>query len=100
MASISKGPFSQKKSGGTPKSLEPIQSSFLQQFKYDDKTFQLTVTMKTGAQYVYNSVDPATFNDLMEAPSKGKFYADYIKGRFGMANRVVDKNVGPRQKKL
>lgn len=73
---------------------EPIgDSSFLQKIKYDAATFQLTVTMKNGAEYVHFQVFPATVDAMMQAPSKGSFYASEIKGKNPSSN-IIDKNVG------
>lgn len=74
---------------------EPIgDSSFLQKTKYDPSSQQLTVTMKTGAEYVYSGIDPSTFQEFQQSKSKGSFYARVIKGQ-GDSTRLIDKNVGP-----
>lgn len=73
---------------------EPIgDSSWLAKIKYDPSTFQLTVTTKEGSEYVHFMVYPMTVDQMMQAPSKGRFYATQIKGH-GLANRVIDKTVG------
>jgi len=68
-------------------------SSFLQKIKYDPSAFQLTVTMKNGAEYIHFQVFPATVDAMMQAPSKGKFYGQNIVGKNPSA-KVIDKNVG------
>lgn len=92
MASINQHPAMQQSQG---KLLEiPIgDSSFLQHFKYDAASFQLTVTMKNGSQYIHFYVYPGTVDQLIQAPSKGKFYADNIKGKYPGA-RTVSKGAG------
>ncbi len=73
-------------------------SSFLQNVKYDPANYQLTVTMKSGAQYVHFQVYPSTFQQMMEAPSKGKFYADVIKKSGNPSQTIVSKSVGPQNR--
>lgn len=74
-------------------------SSFLQKIKYDPAAFQLTVTMKNGAEYVHFQVFPATVDAMIQAPSKGKFYASEIKGKSPSAN-IINKNVGKQVRPL
>lgn len=73
---------------------EPIgDSSWLAKIKYDPQSLQLTVTTKRGDEYVHFYVFPATVDQLMQAPSKGRFYAQQIKGR-GFSTRVISKTTG------
>lgn len=83
----------QKQSGITE--LVVDDSSFLQHLKYDAANLQLTVTMKTGAQYIHWYVYPMTFNQMIESPSKGEFYAKVIKGR-NPSTRTISKNIGKK----
>lgn len=71
------------------------ESSFLQHFRYDASTFQLTVTMKSGAQYVSFYVFPMVVDQWLQAPSKGSFYGQMVKGKH-ITVRVVHKGVGPQ----
>lgn len=73
-------------------------SSFIQEVSYDPSTFQMTVTMKNGAQYIHWYVYPAIFDSMMQSPSKGKFYAEVIKGKHP-STRTITKNVGKAVKK-
>lgn len=70
-----------------------VESSWLMKIKYDPATLQLTITTKGGSEYVHFMVYPATFDQLMQAPSKGRFYAQNIKGK-GLSSRVITKTVG------
>jgi len=99
MASIvqSNQPSAQETSKGV-KEMPVEQSSFLQHIKYDQQNFQLTVTMKNGGQYTHFYVYPSMVDEFMRSPSKGKFYADVIKGKHP-ANRIIDKTIGPAIKK-
>lgn len=94
MASINSHPATQPM-GQAIHDIPIADSSFLQNIKYDPVTYQMTVTMKNGAQYVHFYVYPQTFQQLMESPSKGKFYAQAIKGK-NPASKVVIKNIGPQ----
>jgi hypothetical protein len=49
----------------------------------------LQVDFRDGARYTYSAVAPAVFRDLVISPSKGKFFNQYIRGRFPYARQVV-----------
>ena len=70
-----------------------VDSSWLTKIKYDPSIFQLTITTKRGDEYVHFMVYPAMVDQMLQAPSKGKFYADNIKGK-GLSNRVITKATG------
>lgn len=75
---------------------EPItESGWLSKVRYDASQMMLTVTLKSGAEYVHYMVYPQQFEDMMQSPSKGSFYAKNIKGK-GLSTSVIDKKVGPR----
>lgn len=93
MASIVHHPSAQQ-----TKSFQDIlcpESSYISGFRYDPSTFQLTVTMKNGAQYLHFYVYPMTVDQLIASPSKGKFYAHYIKG-MSPSTKVTHKEIGPQ----
>lgn len=69
-------------------------SSYLQHVSYDPANLQMTVIMKSGGQYVYSQISPNIMEEMIKAPSKGKFYADQIRG-LSEATRTIDKTVGP-----
>lgn len=69
-------------------------SSYLMHVAYDAANLQMTVTMKNGAQYLYSQIPPDVMEEFTLSPSKGKFYADKIRGS-GQAQRIIDKNIGP-----
>ena len=73
-------------------------SSFLMHVAYEAASFQMTVTMKNGAQYVYFMVYPNTYEDWTQAKNKGEFYAKSIKGQH-QSTRVVNKSIGKKKKK-
>ncbi|WP_409339851.1 KTSC domain-containing protein [Ornithobacterium rhinotracheale] len=43
---------------------------------------QLYINFRSGYTYVYHRVPKSVFNGLLRAPSKGKFFNRYIRGRF------------------
>lgn len=73
---------------------QPIgDSSWIAKIKYDPAQLQLTVTTKEGSEYVHFMVYPATVDQLLQAPSKGRFYAEQIKGK-GISVRTITKTTG------
>ncbi len=49
---------------------------------YDQNTQTLDVTFKNLKMYRYSGVPVELWNELLQAPSIGKFFADKIKGKF------------------
>jgi hypothetical protein len=96
MAIINQHDAFKKKTG--MKKLPVNNSGWVSAFQYDTETEQLTVVLKSGGEYVYSDVDASTFDQLTIAPSKGQFYAKYIKGKFESL-RLIDKTVGPEEGK-
>ena len=66
-------------------------STTLASASYDYLQSRLQLDFGDGACYTYSAVAPALFNDLISAPSKGKFFNQHIRGRFPYA-RMVPKN--------
>lgn len=59
----------------------PVDSSNLQAIGYDGLGQKLRAQFKSGAVYEYSQVTAETWDNLMHAPSKGKFFADQIAKR-------------------
>lgn len=57
-----------------------ISSSTLLGFEYDSGN--LTIFFRDGGRYVYHNVPQEVFEQFKNSPSKGKFYNQYIKGRY------------------
>lgn len=55
-------------------------SSNLNKVAYDSNNSVLYVWFKSGWIYMYRGVSLKIYNDLLNAPSKGKFLDSYIKG--------------------
>lgn len=66
-------------------------STTLASASYDHIRRQLQLDFHDGARYTYSAVAPALFRDLISAPSKGRFFNQYIRGRFPHA-RLVPEN--------
>ncbi len=93
MASILQNISHQPSQKSRTQDLPPSQSSWIQDFKYDAQTLQLTVTLKGGSEYVYWNLPPQIYEELVKAPSKGSFFAKNIKGRFS-SHATIKKPVG------
>ena len=86
--------------GPSKKTEMPIgDSSFLQLVTYDPQSFQMTVTMKSGAQYQYFQVYPQVMEDFMQARNKSKYYADAIRGKM-QGTRTIDKTIGKKSSQV
>jgi hypothetical protein len=59
--------------------LTPVESSNLKGVHYDPNTQALTVQFHTGGMYRYEQVPVSIYDDLMKAPSKGKFFIQKIR---------------------
>jgi hypothetical protein len=54
-------------------------SSVLAGASYDEDTSELTITFLNGRSYTYKDVLFNTYQDLVNAPSPGKYYAQIKK---------------------
>ncbi len=66
---------------------KPVQSSTIAEIGYDHDTLVLEIKFLKGGIYRYADVDFGTFNSLMSAKSQGKFFLEFVKGKFA-ATRV------------
>ena len=64
-----------------PLSFESPESSSILSASYDPDTRLLTVVLKTGT-YTYEGFPEAKWEDFVEAESKGKYFAHYIRPLF------------------
>lgn len=55
------------------------ESSVLANASYDDETSELTITFLNGRDYTYKDVLFNTYQDLIAAPSPGKYFASIKK---------------------
>lgn len=59
----------------------PVVSTIVTSIGYDESTLALRVQFKNGI-YDYWGVPKHIFLNFLNAPSKGKFYARFIKGHY------------------
>lgn len=55
------------------------ESSVLASASYDDETSEMTITFLNGRDYTYKDVLFNTYQDLINAPSPGKYFAQIKK---------------------
>jgi hypothetical protein len=60
-----------------------LRSSWLVGYRYDPDLQTLTLETNNG-EYDYANVPPLVAQGLIEAPSPGKYYAQYIKGKYNV----------------
>src|ERR1700719_3328488 len=68
-------------------------SSFLLKCEYDETQRQMTLTFKTGGQYKYFYVFPATWMSFKQSPNHSSYYSRAIKGKL-MSVPVQKHNIG------
>lgn len=66
----------------------PVSSSNILSLGYNANTRTLRVEFKKNVYYDYFKVPPETFQQLMSAPSKGKFFHAAIKQKYD-AEKVI-----------
>ncbi len=59
-----------------------VDSSLLDKVAYDPTSQDLVITFQNGETYRYLQVPQAVYDSLMQAASKGQFFAQNIKGKF------------------
>jgi len=58
-----------------------VESSTIKAIAYDEDEKKLWLTFKSDAMYEYLNVEPAIVNELVDAESKGKYFAAHIKNK-------------------
>jgi hypothetical protein len=61
---------------------EPVQSTALASVGYSKRLRALEIEFRNGAIYRYLDIPPAIYHDLMNAPSKARFYDENIRRKF------------------
>ncbi|HEX3130568.1 MAG TPA: KTSC domain-containing protein [Thermoanaerobaculia bacterium] len=59
-----------------------VSSSSVASVGYDPKTQTLEIEFSSGSVYEYNEVPPEIYKGLMEASSKGRYFANEIRGQY------------------
>lgn len=67
-----------------------VQSSHIGSIDYNAQTFVLTIKFSNGATYEYSGVPQSIYTGLNLAPSKGEYFAKYIKNKF-KSKKVITK---------
>ena len=60
----------------------PVKSSNLKDVTYDNKKKELKVIFLNDTHYTYKNVPSILYNNLLRAPSKGKYLNKFVKGKF------------------
>lgn len=63
----------------------PVSSSNLRSVGYDVTTQTLEIEFHSGGVYRYFGVPQGVYQGLMQAGSKGSYFADFIKGHYAWA---------------
>lgn len=58
------------------------ESSNIARLSYNEETSTLTVEFRNGKRYYYLEVPYDTWNEFISAPSAGKFFNQYIQGKY------------------
>jgi len=58
----------------------PLTSQTLVAAVYDSAQQKLQLDFRDGSRYLYDEVAPGLFRSLLDAPSKGQFFNQYIRG--------------------
>ena len=65
-----------------PKSSMKVDSSNIQDVSYDQNSGTMVVTFNNGSTYQYRDVPIGVYQRLIDAPSKGSYFAEYIRHSF------------------
>ncbi len=65
--------------------IETPESSNIARFAYDDTSHVLKVEFKNGGMYDYFDVPQHVFDGMRNAPSKGQYLAQQVKGTYRYA---------------
>lgn len=61
---------------------QAVQSTALASVGYSNRLHALEIEFRNGAVYRYLNVGPAIYHDLMNAPSKARFYDENIRRKY------------------
>lgn len=67
---------------GLKRNLPNVNSSMMTRVDYDHDSGELDITFVSGKTYRYFNVPADTYDDLLEAASKGEFFNEHIKDEF------------------
>lgn len=61
---------------------QPVSSSYIQSVGYDPQSHMLEIEYRGDGVYQYDDVEQDTYNALMAAPSKGRYFAERIRDHY------------------
>ena len=64
-----------------PIDMTPVSSSNIAAVGYDADSRELTIEFNSGDVYIYDGIDPMSYESLMQAPSVGSFFYRFIRNR-------------------
>ena len=64
-----------------------VDSSNVEAIGYDPATQELHVQFLKSGTYVYFGVEESVFHEFMQAPSKGQYLNETVKGRYQFEKR-------------
>ena len=62
--------------------MNQVQSGNIDQWGYDPEIQDLQILFVSGGLYLYHNVPTDVAEGLREAPSKGQYFAAYVKNRY------------------
>jgi KTSC domain len=69
--------------------MRPVHSSLLEAAAYHSQRATLELAFRTGAVYCYLGVPAQTYQQLLQAPSKGKYFNTHIRNCFPCAKQTA-----------
>ena len=60
----------------------PLESALLAWARYDPVPCRLEIQFRSGDRYLYFRVPPASYQQLLQADSKGAYFNRHIRNRF------------------
>ena len=59
-----------------------VQSTLIHSVSYDPLTGTLEVQFQDGNTYRFYEVEPEVYEELLDAPTKGRYFNDYIRDAY------------------
>jgi len=63
-----------------------VESSNIEKIGYDDQKRQLHILFLKKTHYIYYDVPVKTYEEFLASDSKGRFFAQFIKGMYAYQN--------------
>ena len=72
----------QKKTFNKPITMVPVVSSNIHSVGFNNKKKELIVEFKVHSRYSYKDVAPEVYDAMLQAESKGKYFAEFVRGKY------------------